>query len=238
MKKSCLIFSLVLLNLVSLNLLVTVAAENETDNDAGKITGKVIFSGEAKAPKQVDITKDAKVCGKVPHFDEQLIVSKDKGLANVIVSLKNVKNGKSLDSMGAEFALDQNGCQFVPHIVIVPTGASLKIKNSDGILHNLHTFGEANQPVNKAQPRFLKVIKLSFDKPEIIRIVCDVHGWMTGYIAVVDNPYCAKTDTDGNFELTGVPDGTYAIEYWHETLGKKGGEVTVSEGTAAITMAY
>ena len=199
----------------------------------GSVNGKVTFGGELKAPKKIAITKDANVCGKVDHFDESLVAAKDKGLANVVVSIKNVKGGKSVDALGKEFVLDQNGCRFEPHVALVPVGATLKIKNSDGILHNIHTFAEVNKPINKAQPKFLKVLKVSFEKPEIVRVACDVHNWMGGYIAVVDNAYTTVTDASGSFELTDVPAGTYTVEFWHETLGTKTAEVTVKDGAAA-----
>ena len=199
--------------------------------EGGIITGKVTYAGSIPKRKKIEITKDAKVCGKVPHYKEDLLVSeKEKGLANVVVSLSKVQGGKSLESWGTEFELDQNGCLFVPHVSLVPVGVKLKIKNSDGVLHNIHTYSEKNRPLNKAQPRFLKVIRISFDKSEIIRVACDVHNWMNGYIVVVDHPYYAITGASGNFELTDVPAGTYTLEYWHETLGKQTQEVTVKEG--------
>ncbi|MFQ5638301.1 MAG: hypothetical protein ACE5IR_09955 [bacterium] len=232
MKKSFFLTSLVMLFSFSVAAYAIPAGKSSASKDGGSIAGKVTFAGPAPAPKKIEITKDVKICGKVAHFNEDLLVSKDKGLANVVVSLSEVEGGKSLDSWGTKFSLDQNGCQFVPHVILVPVGVKLKIKNSDGILHNIHTFSEENKPINKAQPRFLKVLSLSFDEPEIVRVACDVHNWMKSYIAVVDHPYYAVTDENGKFELTEVPDGTYTIEYWHESLGAKNGKVMVQGGAA------
>ncbi len=204
------------------------AGENKNAN-GGKIIGKVTYSGAIKAPKKMEITKDVKICGQVEHFNESMLVSKDKGIANVIVGLSGVKGGKDMTSLGTDFVIDQNGCQFIPHVLLVPTGTQLKIKNSDGILHNIHTFSEKNQAVNKAQPRFMKVVNVSFKEPEVIRVACDVHNWMGGYIGVVDHPYHALTDENGDFEFADVPAGTYTIEYWHEVLGKQSQEVTVNK---------
>ena len=202
--------------------------------EKGTIKGKVTYAGPLPTQKQIEITKDVKICGKIPHYDEGLLVSKeDKGLANVVVSLSKVQGGVSLESWGTEFELDQNGCMFVPHVSLVPVGIKLKVKNSDGILHNIHTFSEQNRPINKAQPRFLKVLQISFDKPEVIRMACDVHNWMKGYIVAVDHPYYAVTDANGDFELVDVPAGNYTLKYWHEKLGSYEMEVAVQgEGEA------
>lgn len=206
----------------------------------GSISGVVTFAGTVPARQKIEITKDVNICGKVPHYQTNLVVSdKNKGIANVVVKLTNVRGGQSLAAPGDEFVLDQNGCQFVPRVLVVPEGATLTIKNSDGILHNIHTYSEENQPINKAQPKFLKKITASFDKPEIIRVTCDVHNWMSGYIVVVDNPYYAVTDEAGKFELTDIPPGTYTIEYWHETLGKQTRQITVPEaGTAEANFEF
>ncbi len=204
----------------------------------GSVSGNVTYAGPAAAPKAVEITKDVKICGKADHFDTSLLVSKDKGLANVVVSVVGVEGGRGLESMGASFSIDQNGCKFIPHVSMVPAGSTLEIKNSDGILHNIHTSSELNKAINKAQPRFLKVLKVSFDKAEVVKVACDVHNWMTGYIVVADHPFHAVTDEDGNFEIADIPDGSYAVEYWHETLGKQTGKVTVAGGAATTSLEF
>ncbi|MFQ5641502.1 MAG: TonB-dependent receptor [bacterium] len=198
--------------------------------NGGTIKGRVTFAGDVPKLQKLEVTKDVNVCGKTAHYKEDVLVSTDKGLANVVVSIANIDKGKAMSALGESFELDQNGCAFTPHVTLVPAGAVLTIFNSDGILHNIHTYSEANSPINKAQPGFKKKMTAKFSEPEIIRLACDVHNWMTGYIAVVDHPYHVVTDENGRFELSGVPAGTYTVEYWQETLGQKSMEVTVSEG--------
>ncbi|MFQ5603345.1 MAG: carboxypeptidase regulatory-like domain-containing protein [bacterium] len=201
--------------------------------DGGSITGRVTFSGAVPPKQKLEVTKDVAVCSKEPHYKEDLVVSSSNGLANVVVSISNISAGKDLSSLGTTFAIDQNGCAFKPHVVLIPTGAELTIKNSDGILHNIHTYSELNSPVNVAQPGFNKEMKQTFDQAEFIRVTCDVHNWMGAYVCVVDHPYYVVTDSEGNFELIDVPAGTYSVEFWQESLGKKSMEVTVTAGAAA-----
>ncbi|MFQ5822583.1 MAG: carboxypeptidase regulatory-like domain-containing protein [bacterium] len=201
-----------------------------TVTNGGTIKGTVTFAGTIPPKQKLEITKDVNVCGKMPHYKEDLVVSRNKGVANVVVSITTLNKGKSMDVLGNKFELDQNGCTFKPHVVIVPTGTDLTILNSDGILHNIHTFSEKNTPINVAQPGFKKKMTQTFNEPEVIRVACDVHNWMDSYIIVVEHPYYAVTNENGNFELTDVPAGTYTLEYWQETLGTRTAEVTVTEG--------
>ena len=126
--------------------------------------------------------------------------------------------------------LDQKGCQFAPHVLLLPAGAEVDILNSDGILHNLHTFSSANAAINKAQPKFKKVMTEKFDKPEIIKVQCDVHGWMQAWIVVGAHASYAVSDDSGAFKLDNVPPGKHKVEVWHESLGKLSQEVEVKAG--------
>jgi hypothetical protein len=114
--------------------------------------------------------------------------------------------------------------------VLVPVNTPLEVLNDDGILHNLHTFSKVNRPVNMSQPKFRKKMEISFKYPEFIHARCDIHGWMSGWIIAVDQPYYCITDSDGYFSLTDVPPGTYTLNCWQEKLGKQTEQVAVTAG--------
>jgi hypothetical protein len=67
----------------------------------------------------------------------------------------------------------------------------------------------------------------------VVRVACDVHDWMEGWVIVVDNPYVALTDESGRFEITNVPPGDYSLSLWHEVLGSATKPVTVESGEAS-----
>jgi len=74
----------------------------------------------------------------------------------------------------------------------------------------------------------------TFTTPEImVHLECSVHGWMNAYLGVVAHPFFGTSGTDGSFTISGLPDGTYEIEAWHEKFGTKTMTVTVSGGAAA-----
>jgi hypothetical protein len=84
-----------------------------------------------------------------------------------------------------------------------------------------------NASINKAQPKFKKLLTEKFEKSEIVKVTCDAHSWMLGWLIVSDHPYVAVTNDKGEFTLKNVPPGNYKIEVWQETLGKKVQNITV-----------
>ena len=198
-----------------------------TAQGGGSIVGEVKFAGTAPAPKVVKVNKDNQACGDEKK-SEDLVVGPDKGIRWAVVSLAGAKGPAPKPAQKP--VLDQKGCQFGPHVLQVPAGAEVDILNPDGVLHNIHTFSTANPSINKAQPKFKKVLTEKFDKPEIIRVQCDAHSWMQGWIVVAAHPQYAVTDAAGAFKLDNVPPGKHTVEVWHETLGKMTKEVEVKAG--------
>jgi plastocyanin len=203
--------------------------------DGGTIVGEVKFQGTAPPPKALEVTKDKEVCAASPKTEESLVVGAGGGLKNAVVSINGIAKGKPMDA-SVKPVLDQKGCQYVPHVLLIPAGAPVDILNSDGILHNIHTYSKKNPPVNVAQPKFKKTIQQKFDQPEAFEVKCDAHGWMGGWFIITDNPYYAVTDDKGAFKLTDVPPGDYELKVWHEKLGEKTQKVTVAaKGEAKVT---
>jgi plastocyanin len=192
--------------------------------DGGTISGTVKFKGTAPAPKKLDVGKDKEVCDKSPKFDQSLVV-KDGNVANAVVTITDIKKGKKIEVK--KVSLDQNGCEYHPHVLAFAAGSTVEILNPDGILHNVHSYSKVNSPFNQAQPKFKKTLDVKIDKPEVIEIKCDVHGWMHGWLVATENPYFAVTDGSGSFKITDVPAGSYTVEVWQEKLGKSTQKVTV-----------
>ena len=216
--------------------MISAGVDNTTSADSvqnligtGTLSGKIEYLGEAPKLQKLMVIKDVKVCAKVDHFDERLVVDEENGIKDVVVWLDKVEGGKSLDSLGKEFILDQKDCAYNPHVLIVPVNTPVKILNNDKILHNIHTYGVKNKPVNLAQPRFKKTIKMTFTEPEKVQVRCDVHGWMSAWIIAAEHAYYTITDEKGEYSLDGIPPGKYTLNFWQESLGEKELEVTIKE---------
>ncbi len=191
--------------------------------DGGTINGKVIFKGSWK-PSNIPVTKDQEVCGKNKQ-DPSLIVNERGEVQVAVVRLVGIQKGKAIKEVKP--VLDQEGCAYKPHVLAMPVGTTLEILNSDGLLHNVHSFSKKNKPFNMAQPKYRKKITQTFKEAELISIKCDVHGWMSAWLIVVDHPYYDVTSASGNFSLAEVPPGDYMLEAWHEKLGKQSQRVKV-----------
>jgi plastocyanin len=192
--------------------------------DGGSISGTVKFKGTAPAPKKLDVNKDKEVCGKTPKTDQSMVVN-NGNLVNAVVTITDIQKGKKIETK--KVTLDQNGCEYKPHVLAFPAGSTVEILNPDGILHNIHSYSKVNSPFNQAQPKFKKTLEVKIDKPEAIEVKCDVHSWMQGWLVATENPYFGVTDNSGNFKLTDVPPGNYTVEVWHAKLGKNTQKVTV-----------
>jgi plastocyanin len=213
------------------------AYESGAVSNGGSISVAVKFKGAAPAPKKLDVSKDKEVCGKRAKTDPSLIVS-GGNLVNAVVYITDIKKGKKMEP--AKVTLDQKECEYHPHVLAFPVGSTVEILNPDGILHNVHSYSQKNQPFNMAQPKFKKTLSVKIEKPEAINLKCDVHGWMSGWLFAAENPYFGVTDNSGMVKLGDVPPGSYTVEVWHETLGKTTQKVTVKakeEAKVSVEMA-
>lgn len=201
----------------------------------GTIAGKVIYKGSF-TPKKLSVAKDTEVCG-TSKPDPTLIVGSQGEVKNAVVQIAGPGVGKA--AAVKEAVLDQVKCEYVPHVLAIPAGTTVKIKNSDGILHNVHTLSKVNSPFNRAQPKYLKEITETFAKPERIPVRCDVHAWMSGWIVVTEHGSFDVSEGDGTFKLSEVPAGEHTLEVWHETLGTQSQKVRVGAGeTVNITFEF
>ena len=209
--------------------------EGTAVKDGGVIVGTVRFEGEIPKRKRLKVSTPDKPCHAKPIPNDDLVVSKDGKIRWAVVSIKKINEGKSFPQADPEnpVVLDQKGCRFRPHVALVPQGQPLRILNSDGILHNVHLYAKKNEHFNRSMPGRVKELDVTFNRAERIRVGCDVHKWMSGWIVVAKHPYYAVTGKDGAFRLENVPPGTYTLRVWHEKLGKQEREVTVSPGAAA-----
>ena len=204
--------------------------------NAGTLKGHVKYSG--KAPKKKKLRMDADpVCGSShssPVYSENFKMAADGSMEDALVWLKNVSYTGGTPSSPA--ILDQKGCIYMPHVFGMMAGQDLLIKNSDATLHNIHSMPKKNKEFNFAMPKVVKTKKAKFDSSEDpFYIKCDVHPWMKTWVLVSDHPYFAVTDSDGKYEIKGVPAGTYEVVCWQEKFKKKAIVETITVGDGEVT---
>jgi len=197
----------------------------------GVIAGNVKYTG--KPPEMRAVTTPDPFCARQPIKEEDVLVGPGGGLKNVIVRVVKGTTG-SYDAPAATATVDQSGCMYRPRAQVVMAGQTIQVRNSDQTLHNVHTYRGASTMFNQAQiPGMAPLTKTLTGGGQLIKFKCDVHPWMTGYVAVATNPFFAVSGDDGSFNIDKLPAGTYTVEAWHERLGTKTAEVTVAEGQPA-----
>ncbi|HSQ79586.1 MAG TPA: carboxypeptidase regulatory-like domain-containing protein [Casimicrobiaceae bacterium] len=194
---------------------------------AGGIKGKVVLAGAAPAPRKIDVTIDQYVCGTEKEAAD-LLLSPRKEIGNAVVWLENPPSGAPWPARANKVEMDQKACVYVPRIVLVPAGGTVDFLNSDRLLHNIHAEPKDNVSFNRTQPKN-RTISVTFAKPEIIKITCDLHAWMEAWVVVTAHPFYAVTGADGQFEFDNLPPGNYRLKVWQERLGMTSAQVTVGD---------
>jgi plastocyanin len=197
----------------------------------GTIKGRFLYGGDAPSAAELKADKDVEVCGKHKLVNEELVVGADKGVANVVVFVRDkgvkVHPDAAAEAKAAKAVLDNKDCRFSPHVMVVHTGQPLVIKNSDTVGHNSNVATLKNPPSNSLIPAGGES-SIPFANEEAIpaQVTCNIHPWMKAWIVVRPNPYAAVSAADGSFEIKNVPAGEVELQLWHEKAGYIG-EITV-----------
>lgn len=113
----------------------------------------------------------------------------------------------------SKVVLDQRNLTFSPRVLAVRVGTVVQFPNNDRVFHNVFSFRDGKQfnlglyPVGTTQP-------VTFDRPGLSRLFCNIHPNMAGYVMAVDTPYFAVSDRTGAFTLPSLPPARYTYHAW------------------------
>jgi plastocyanin len=195
---------------------------------AGTIVGSVKATGKSGADEGGNAS-DAYASRKykfVPKVDYS-------AMRDFVVSIEgafgtNVAPSTNVTSVATR-RIAQHGAMFTPHVLPVMVGTTVEWPNDDAIFHNVFSVSDAKNfdlglykgnPPNK---------RITFDKPGRVDVFCSIHSEMHCIVLVLENPYFAATDADGNYKISNVPPGKYKLKAWHERLPADEKEITVPE---------
>ncbi|MBT3515275.1 MAG: hypothetical protein HOB32_10075 [Nitrospina sp.] len=190
---------------------------------AGSIKGTTIFSGKTEQFKPHKTGSYKKVCGS--DIQNESILIDNKGVMNSVIALY----GKNLKISPGEYKLNQKKCKYEPHVITMPVDSELEIHTSDPINHNIHTYSFENDPINIMFLPGQDAYSQEMEEPELIKVECDLHSWMSAWIVVTPNSYSTVSKSDGTFEIPDVPPGNYELTAWHETLGSLTKSISVGK---------
>ena len=204
----------------------------------GTLEGFVTLGGTViPSVLTVENATDPNICGRTHTLDDLLVSPRNRGIANVIVALAGVSKPWTRVAGPKRLVLDNRDCRFSPHVAVAETGVELVARNCDPVLHTTHLYGTLE--ANLALPFEDMSVTQIIDKPGMIIVKCDVHGWMQAYVRVDDHPFHAVTDASGSFRITDIPPGRYELQIWQERLGALTRTVLIESGkTQEIRIEY
>ena len=134
----------------------------------------------------------------------------------------------------AQFAwpnmMEQKDIAFSPYILVVPVGSEVQFPNRDRVRHHVYSFSKGNRFELKLYGQD-ETRHLAFDTPGVVAVGCNIHDEMIGYIRVVDTPFAATTDADGEAVLSGLKNPKGKVTVWHPDLAR-GKDVTAAFDTS------
>ena len=112
-----------------------------------------------------------------------------------------------------KIVLDQRNLRFSPHVLAVRVGTVVDFPNSDRVFHNVFSFRDGKRFDLGMYPVGM-VRRVTFDRPGLSRVFCNIHPNMAAYVMAVDTPYFAVSDEGGVFTIASVAPGTYTYHAW------------------------
>lgn len=190
----------------------------------GSLKGRFVVDGKPAEPPPLPVDSKEPYCVQQKPKNEAWIVAEDGALKNGVVYLRLGRRDKvaihpDYEAQLKEPAvLDNNRCNFVPHISLVRVGQTLLIKNSDpppvGHNTNLGLLFGFNQIIPAGGEAPVKVTKAA---PLPMPVTCNIHPFMKGHVLSLEHPYMATSGDDGAFEIKDLPAGMHEFQFWHET---------------------
>ncbi|HNQ09423.1 MAG TPA: methylamine utilization protein [Giesbergeria sp.] len=160
----------------------------------------------------------------------QVLDSAGKPLEGAVVSLVSDAARRAVRPL-PEQEISQENKQFVPAVRVVTVGTLVRFPNRDSVRHHVYSFSPAKKFEIKLYAG-TPAAPVRFDQPGVAVLGCNIHDQMVGWVVVLDTPYFAQTDAQGQALLEGMPAGAHQLRAWHARLPV---DVTPPQQAIALT---
>jgi plastocyanin len=144
-----------------------------------------------------------------------------KPVGDAVVYATPLAGSRATPARSTREVIDQQDKEFVPHVKPLLLGTQVFFPNKDDIRHHVYSFSPAKKfelPLYKGTP----AAPVTFDRPGLVVLGCNIHDWMLGYVLVLETPYFATTGSDGTVALRDLPAGPYEVRLWHPRMREPG----------------
>jgi plastocyanin len=123
---------------------------------------------------------------------------------------------KPAGSAHPPYRLMQKDKQFIPHLLIVPTGTNVEFPNADPFFHNVFSlFNGKRFDLGLYESGSSRSVR--FDREGISYIFCNIHPEMGAVVLALSTPFYGVSGSDGTIVIHGVPPGNYLLNVWSES---------------------
>lgn len=188
--------------------------------ESGTLRGRFLLHGDLPDDRPPPVGRNMNLGrqGGIPN--EQLVVAADRGLANILIFIRNKDIPPPPKHMPGPTLIEISGGRYKPHFSVLQSGQELVIRNTDPVLYQaqvatIHNYPmDVIIPVGRSQSR-------RFEQSERIpaRVMSNTHPAMEAWVFIHSNPYACVSKENGAFEMKNVPYGTWEVQLWHETFG-------------------
>jgi plastocyanin len=169
----------------------------------------------ATGAETVDVSAHVKVTkGRGTNHSSQ------RSSGDVVVWLTPGREGENIAAPRAaqqHYTLEQKDKQFLPHVLVVPTGSSVDFPNLDPFYHNVFSlFNGKRFDLGLYEAHTTRAVR--FDRDGVSYIFCNIHPEMGAVVISLSTPYFGVSTPDGNITIRGVPAGSYRLNVWAENV--------------------
>ena len=189
---------------------------------AGTIRGRVRAQARPEVKEDIDAGKYE---SRKYKFIERINYDE---LKDFVVYIDQPGLSRNQPPENARKVIIQKDGTFSPHVLPVLIGTTVEWPNNDEIYHNVFSMSEP-KPFDLGIYKSKETKRVTFDKSGRVDVFCSIHTKMNAIVLVLENPFFATTDKNGNFTITNVPAGKYPLKAWHERLPGQVKNITVTE---------
>jgi plastocyanin len=198
---------------------------------AGDLHGTIRIVSEVRAPMQSSLDPYAGTLNSIGRSSEP--PSRATTPRDVVVYLTGANARISPAPGGGGPSLKQINQSFEPHVLGVPVGTTVDFPNMDLVYHNVFSYSKTKR-FDLGYYCKGKSKRVTFEKPGIVQVFCDIHSTMSAYVFVADTPFVTQPDESGTYAFGDLPNGTYTLKVWHPDLGERSMNVTVVDGSSSV----